>query len=57
MFSRFQKGVQDGVTLISVLEPHSLQVSVKTFLCRAQGFPRNGGVIVNALGQHGVKTE
>src|SRR5579864_839387 len=52
MVARFQKGAQDGVALVSMLESYALQVLIKDFLGLAHGFPRRRRMIVNPSLQH-----
>src|ERR1051326_5651776 len=54
MITGFKKGAEDGIALVSMLQPHSLQVLVKDFLRFAHGFARRRRMIVNPSLQHVV---
>jgi len=48
----FEKGAEDRVTLVGVLEADALQVSVKNLLGLAHGFACGRSVVVNAALEH-----
>src|SRR6478672_12220375 len=52
MVARFQKGAQDSIALVSVLQPHALQVLKKDFLRFAHGFARRRRMVVYPSLQH-----
>ena len=57
LFSRemlvgLEKGEQDGIALLSLLQTDTFQVLMETLLRLAKGFPRNRYVVINALLKH-----
>ena len=52
MIAGLKKGAQDGVALVSVLEPDTLQMLIKDLLRFAHGFARRRRMIVNPSLQH-----
>ena len=53
MVACFQKGAQDGVALVSMLQAYTFQVFVKDVLRLAHGFASGRRMIVNSSLQHG----
>src|SRR5690348_51787 len=47
MVARFKKSAQDGIALVSMLQPDALQVLIKDFLGFAHGLARWRRMIVN----------
>ena len=52
MVARFKKSAQDGVALVSTLQPDALQVLIKDFLGFTHGRARRRRMIVNPCLQH-----
>ena len=53
MVAGFEEGMQDDVALRSLLQPDGFQVAVKDFLGFADHLAGDGGLIIDALLQHG----
>src|SRR5882724_11452545 len=52
MIARLKKSAQDSIALVSMFQPHALQVLKKDFLRLAHGFARRRRMIVNPSLQH-----
>ena len=52
MLVSLEEGEQDCIPLLRLLQTDTFQVLMKTILGLAEGFPRDGQVIINALLKH-----
>ncbi len=53
MVAGFEKGVQDGIALRRLFQAHGLQMAVQDLLGLANHLAGDGGLIIDALLQHG----
>ena len=53
MVAGFEEGTQDGVPLRGLLQADTLQMAMEDILGLANHLARNGGLIVDALLEHG----
>jgi hypothetical protein len=53
MVAGFEEGMQNGVALLGLLQPDTLQMAVKNLLGFADHLAGDGGLIIDALLQHG----
>lgn len=51
--ARFKEGAEDSVALSGLLQAHSFEMAMKDFLGLPDHLTRDGGLIVDALLQHG----
>ena len=57
MIAGFEEGAKNGVSLLSLLEANAFEMAVKDVLSLAHHLARQGRLIIDAILQHGGRTE